>query len=142
MDFETALAFVLQWEGGYVDDPRDPGGATHYGITQRTARACGYAGRLRDIPMSEVRRIYRERFWEACRCDALPTFGLRLTVFDAAVHSGPARSIGWLQEAAGVKSDRVFGEQTLRAVQGCASPALLAERHLHLRQAFLRRLPT
>lgn len=142
MDFDTALAFVLEWEGGYANHPRDPGGATNYGITQRTARAYGYPGSMRDIPMAWVRTIYKKGFWDACRCDELPEYyPLRLAVFDAAVNSGPVRSIGWLQQAAGATVDGKFGKQTLGAVLA-TPPALLAASHLRQRQQFLRGLKT
>jgi lysozyme family protein len=69
-----------------VNNPKDPGGETNYGITKATARSHGYTGNMHDIPMSVVERIYRESYWKGC--DALPA-GVDLCVFDFAVNSGP-----------------------------------------------------
>lgn len=116
MKFEDALAVVLKHEGGYVNHPDDPGGETNYGVTARVARASGYTGPMREIPMDVVRAIYREKYWEAARCDELPE-PLRLPVFDAAVNSGVSRSIQWLQKALGVTADGVLGPKTMAAAQ-------------------------
>jgi lysozyme family protein len=114
MDFDLALAFVLDQEGGYSKRPDDP--ETNYGITIQTARAYGYRGPIGNIPLDIVRRIYRQGYWERCRCDDLPEHPLRLVVFDAAVNSGPGQSIKWLQQAVGVEPDGVIGAETLRAL--------------------------
>jgi lysozyme family protein len=114
MDFDLALAFVLDQEGGYSKRPDDP--ETNYGITIQTARAYGYRGPIGNIPLDIVRRIYRQGYWERCRCDDLPEHPSRLVVFDAAVNSGPGQSIKWLQQAVGVEPDGVIGAETLRAL--------------------------
>lgn len=144
MDFDLALAFVLDHEGGYANHPRDPGGATNYGITQRTAFNWGYHGDIKTIPMIWVRRIYRRGYWDACRCDDLPDHPLRLVVFDAAVHSGPGQSVKWLQSELGVTVDGKLGPKTLGAVQALTTGGLdrLALALIDRRLAFLRRLPT
>lgn len=116
MNFEQALQIVLKHEGGFVDHPADPGGRTNFGITERVARAAGYQGDMRHIPMDVVRRIYRRDYWDAVRADELPS-ALRLPVFDAAVNSGVRRSIQWLQMAVGATSDGIFGPRTLAATQ-------------------------
>lgn len=100
-NFAHALALVQRLEGGYANHPADPGGETMYGITRATARAHGYRGPMRAIPQALVARIYRTGYWEAVGADALPA-GLDLCVFDAAVHSGPARARAWLGEGMSV----------------------------------------
>ena len=90
-NYRACLTHVLRSEGGYVNHPLDPGGETNYGITKRTARAHGYRGSMRTIPMSVVEAIYRKGFWDAINGDALPA-GLDLAVFDFAVNSGPSRA--------------------------------------------------
>ncbi len=93
--FELALAEVLRWEGGYVNDPRDPGGATNRGITQATYNAWrrdrGEPLRsVAEIGEEEIRAIYRERFWipAAAYWDAAGHPGIALYLFDAAVQHG------------------------------------------------------
>jgi lysozyme family protein len=94
-NFERCLREVLHHEGGYVNDPQDPGGETNYGVTKRTARAHGYNGSMKSIPMSVVERIYRVGFWDGIKADHLPS-GLDLAVFDFAVNSGPSRARSFL----------------------------------------------
>lgn len=114
MNFNEALTIVLRHEGGYVDHPDDPGGATNFGITERTARAHGYSGDMRDLPLSMVQEVYRKSYWERCRCDDLPE-GCRFDVFDAAVNSGVTRASIWLQEVVGSAPDGKIGALTIEA---------------------------
>jgi lysozyme family protein len=120
---------VLAAEGGFVDHPRDPGGRTNMGITQRAYDDWqAYLGADRrdviDITAREVDQIYRVRYWDAVRGDALPA-GLAYVVFDAGVNSGPARAVKWLQAAVGVAVDGICGPQTLAAVQTCDTAAAI-----------------
>jgi len=68
-DFEKAVAKTLSLEGGYVNDPADPGGPTKYGITEATARAHGYIGDMRDLPLDLAKKIYKESYWDVARLD-------------------------------------------------------------------------
>lgn len=121
MNFMDAVTIVLEHEGGYVNHPSDPGGETNFGITKGAARAHGYTGDMRYIPMGVVQHIYRLSYWDKVRAMELPP-ALRLHVFDAAVNSGVSRAIRWLQEAAGVDVDGVIGPKTLHAALS-VSPA-------------------
>jgi len=119
--FEQALEHVLQFEGGYVDNPDDPGGATNFGITQAVYDDWRMDhGRLPrpvlEIEPEEVRQIYRERYWEAARCEDLPP-EIRLLHFDAAVNCGVKNAAKFLQRALGVPVDGIIGPITLGAVQ-------------------------
>lgn len=140
MDFEQALAFILSVEGGYSDEDDDP--ETMYGITRQVALHYGYRGSMRLIPMALVRKIYRQGYWDRCRCDDLPFHPLRLVVMDAAVNSGPGQSIKWLQGSLGVTVDGLIGPQTLGVLNGMTPTALtdLAERLIETRLAFLQSL--
>ncbi len=89
--FGRSLAFTLQFEGGYVNHPRDPGGHTNKGITLATLRrykAGATVGDLKKIPQQLVRQIYRDGYWNKARCDTLGA-GVDGAVFDYAVNSGP-----------------------------------------------------
>lgn len=100
--FDIAMNHVLQWEGGYVDHPRDPGGATNMGITIGTLSA--WLGRraskaeVKALSKETAMLIYRERYWRTCHCDSLP-IGLAILVMDAAVNSGPGNAGRALQRA-------------------------------------------
>lgn len=139
MEFESALACVLSSEGGYVNHPGDPGGETRYGITKRTARAHGYLGSMRTLPMATAARIYKISYWDACQCGQLPPW-VRLAVFDAAVHSGPAQSVRWLQQALGVPVTGRIGPETIAAAAGVTDHQAVIDALLDLRLAYLQRL--
>lgn len=142
-NFEASLAHVLQSEGGYVDHPSDPGGATMKGITIGTYRA--WKGRnvtkaeLRAISDAEVAALYRKNYWAAVRGDDLPA-GLDLVAFDAAVNSGPGRGARWLQEALGVNPDGVIGPKTIAAAKDAHKEAVI-DRACSIRLNWLRTLP-
>ena len=139
MEFESALAHVLAAEGGYSNNPNDHGGETRYGITKRVARAHGYLGSMRTLPMATAARIYKISYWDACQCGQLPPW-LRLAVFDAAVHSGPAQSVRWLQQALGVHVTGRIGPETIAAAAGVTDHQWVIDAMLDLRLAFLKRL--
>lgn len=142
--FPGAVALVLAHEGGFVDHPHDPGGATRFGITQATlARARG--GRaspadVRRLSVEEAKTIYRRFYWDPIRADDLPA-GLDLAAFDFAVHSGPTRSARTLQAVLGVAADGVVGPQTLAAAARAPVPETI-RRLTAARLALLENLPT
>lgn len=121
MSFESALAFVLKQEGGFVDDPADPGGATNCGITQRVYDANRAARGLamqsvQTITTDEVRSIYRERYWDAAACSNLPA-PIDLIHFDSAVLCGVPTANRMLQQAVGTVIDGNVGPRTIEAVK-------------------------
>ncbi len=137
--FADCLTFVLAREGGFVDNPSDPGGATNRGITLATARAAFGAdytvAELRAITPTQAGSIYRQNYWDAAVCGALPP-GVALTVFDMAVMSGPASAKKMLQAAAGVTADGVVGPMTIAA---CAkNPKGLVDALATARAAYYR----
>lgn len=99
--FDVALAEVLVLEGGYSDDPDDPGGETNHGITAAVARANGYVGSMRDIPLDVVGRIYKAQYWDTLRLDAivLSSVGVATELFDTGVNCGIAFAGRCLQRA-------------------------------------------
>lgn len=114
MNLEQSLKHLLGNEGGFVDHPKDPGGATNFGITQRVARANGYQGDMRSLPLATALAIYKKDYWDPIKADQLPD-ALRFHVFDAAVNSGPGQAVKWLQRAAGTTQDGLIGPQTIAA---------------------------
>ena len=140
MNFERAFEKLLGHEGGFVDHPKDPGGATRYGITQRVARANGYEGDMRNFPLSEAKRIARKDYWDAVRADDMPD-AVRFDLFDAAYNSHPTQATKWLQRAAGADDDGIIGPKTLLAVR-MADPHRLAARFNSHRLRFLTDLKT
>ena len=147
-NFPKALAHTLQFEGGWSNNPNDPGGATMKGVTQRTYNQ--YLGRqasqdeLRNISDAEVAAIYRKLYWDECLGDALAD-GLDFALFDAAVNTGPREASRLLQRVVGVTADGVLGAKSLAAVnEYIAERGLpkLIDAYTEARQAFYRLLPT
>lgn len=114
MEFNEAFHHLLGVEGGFVDHPKDPGGATRWGVTERVARANGYTGDMRVFPVEMAKDIYRRQYWDAVKADQLPE-ALRYAVFDAAVNSGPEQAAKWLQRAVGTVVDGKIGPLTITA---------------------------
>jgi lysozyme family protein len=122
--FGAAVAFTLRYEGKYVNDPRDPGGATNFGITQASLDEWLHLQRLGGVSVSQLTvelldvadaiAIYRELYWKRCRGDELPP-ELALVVFDGSVNLGVAASIRLLQRALWIDDDGVPGTETIAA---------------------------
>lgn len=144
--FDDALKRVLVHEGGYVNHPADPGGATNKGVTQRVYD--GWRRRqkkppisVRDISDAEVAAIYRFQYWDEIRADAMPP-GVDYVVFDGAVNSGPSQAVKWLQRALGVVADGIVGAATLDALDRHRDPDVLIADMLSRRLAMLKSLRT
>jgi lysozyme family protein len=118
--FDFALAFILRLEGGLVDNPKDPGGRTNRGVTQRVYNAWRASMGLdpRDVALiddSEVRTIYWNGYWQQSHCNPLVQL-LDLLQLDTAINMGITGAICLLQAAAGCTIDGRFGPETERAV--------------------------
>lgn len=112
MTFEQAFQAVIGHEGGYVNDPRDAGGETKYGISKRAYPDEDIAG----MTLDRARGIYKRDYWDRCQCDQLPAV-LRMHVFDAAVNSGTTQAAKWLQLSVGTSADGVIGARTISAAR-------------------------
>ena len=100
-DIEALLDELIDREGGYVNHPADRGGATRYGITEAVARAHGYGGAIRALPLAEARAIYRRIYWLRPRFDRIAERSPRVAaeLFDTGVNMGPAVAATFLQRA-------------------------------------------
>ena len=101
-NFQRALAFTLAWEGGWSNHPKDPGGATMRGVTQRVYN--GYRLKrglkiqtVRNISQRELEEIYLLQYWNTSGANGLE-WPLNAAVFDLAVNSGPGRAKEFLEE--------------------------------------------
>lgn len=120
-DFLRALKFTLNWEGRYVDDPDDAGGATNFGITQKSYDLYRTQMHLpmrpvKDIDRNEVEECYYLNYWRRGYCFILPG-PLAHAFFDTVVNFGVRGGVYKLQEALGVTVDGVIGPKTLGAIE-------------------------
>jgi lysozyme family protein len=112
MSFDSLIDRVLSHEGGYVNDPRDPGGETKFGIAKRSYPLLD----IKNLTRSQAVEIYRRDFWQRVNGDSLPPF-VAFQVLDAAVNHGIGNAVRWLQRAVGVADDGVIGPITMAAVK-------------------------
>lgn len=89
-DFRQALTFVLKWEGGYVNDPDDPGGETKWGISKHAHPELD----IYNLTPEQCARIYVDDYWMPAGCDGMD-FPLNVVVFDTAVNVGVNRAVQW-----------------------------------------------
>jgi lysozyme family protein len=124
MNFDQAFEHVIGNEGGYVNDPRDPGGETKYGISKRSYPGEDIAG----LTLARAKELYRRDFWGPAGCEQWPE-AVRFDVFDMAVNAGVKASIKMLQRCVGADDDGVIGRQTIAAVQNFdTQPEVLARK--------------
>ena len=140
---DDALNLLLAHEGGWSNHPADKGGATMYGVTQKTydewRRRVGRSWQsVRAITKDEARELYEQLYWKPAGCDRMP-WPISYIVFDGAVNSGVSRSVTWLQSALGVQADGLVGPQTLGAVE-VADRKKLVRDLIDARVEFLARL--
>lgn len=93
-DFERAVKFTLKWEGGYVNDPRDPGGETKYGISKRSYPTLD----IKSLTLNDAKYIFYQNYWLKAGCDQL-FYPMNIIVFDTAVNCGTIRAKEFLEES-------------------------------------------
>lgn len=149
-NFPSIMSETKKWEGGYVNHPRDPGGATNLGITQATLDAernrnpaAGLPSDVINLTTAQAADIYRRSYWDAVQGDKLPS-GLDHVAFDGAVNSGPRRGAKWLQIGVGASPDGKIGLRTLSRATALTADARgqAITKACDARRGFLRGLRT
>ncbi len=115
MNFDLAFERLIGHEGGYSNNPADPGGETMFGITKVVAVADGYTGPMSQLKLTQAKDIARRQYWNKVSADKLPP-AMAYQVFDAAYNHGVGRAVRLLQAAVGVKADGIIGPMTLAAL--------------------------
>lgn len=150
--FLRAVEWVIKTEGGYVNDPDDPGGATNMGVSLRAVVLRDFdrdGARDFDLDMDgdvdefdiqilkreDAMRLYHEDYWslggQTSTCSAFPE-PVSVALFDSAILQGPRRAVALLQRSLKLKTDGIVGRQTLAAAAvGDPVPSFLAERVAH-----------
>ena len=137
MNIEQFLIELINREGGYVNNPADRGGATKYGITEAVARANGFKGSMKDLPIDTAKSIYKKQYWISPRFDQVNLINTAVAeeLLDTGVNCGVGFAKPTLQRAlnllnnqgkggwADLVPDGVYGPATLGALK-----TLLAKR--------------
>lgn len=143
-NLQRSIKEVLRHEGGFVNHPADPGGATNFGVTLRTYQKYKRNPHLtpedlRRITQEEVYDIYKTGYWDTVKADDLPD-GVDFVVFDMAINAGPGRAAKLLQEVLGVNVDGRIGPITLRTANQ-ASPDITIRAYTNARAEYYQSLP-
>lgn len=134
--FDEAFEIIVGHEGGYSNNPADPGGETKYGISKRAYPHEDIA----NLTLERSKELYRRDYWEKTSCHLMDP-GLALIVFDAAINNGPGQAARWLQSALGVTVDGAIGPATRAALQKANAEEVLTSVHA-ARVHFMAGLPT
>jgi lysozyme family protein len=143
-NFDLCFELMLQHEGHYVDNPRDPGGRTNLGVTQRNWEV--YLNRsvteaeMRALTPEMVKPFYKALYWDRIKGDQLPA-GVDYAAFDLAVNSGIYKAARYLQQIAGATDDGIIGPKSLEAIRSC-NPEQTVDALCDMRLDFLKRLST
>jgi lysozyme family protein len=144
--FDKMIDRALSHEGGYSDNPKDPGNWTggRVGVGKLLGTKFGIAANtyptldIKNLTRAQAIEIYHRDFWLACKADLLPA-AVAFSALDGAINSGASRSIQWLQRAAGVADDGRWGPMTAAAIAK-ADPNDLLLRYNAYRLDFMSRL--
>jgi lysozyme family protein len=143
-NWDACFDMVIKSEGGFVDNPKDPGGMTNLGVTRSAWQA--YLNRdvteieMRALTPDVVKPFYKALYWDRIRGDSLPS-GVDYAAYDLAVNSGPNKAAKYLQEIAGVPVDGLIGPKSLEAIQSCDAKET-ADVICDMRLDFLKKLST
>jgi lysozyme family protein len=117
--FDDAVNITLQWEGGYVNDPADPGGETNFGISKRDHPNVD----IKNLTVDQAKGIYKQSYWKDLYGEITSQVaGNKL--FDMGVNIGVGTAVRLLQFALAVTVDGIFGVNTLAAVNNAGESIL------------------
>jgi lysozyme family protein len=142
-NWEKSFQMVLKSEGGFVNNPKDPGGMTNLGVTKKVWEE--FVGRevdeaeMRALTPELVKPLYKKNYWDKIKADQLP-IGVDYAAYDLAVNSGTGKAAKYLQRIAGVPDDGVIGPKSMEAIQSC-DPEQTVDAICDMRLEFLKKLP-
>jgi len=140
-DFNKAFPLILAHEGGYVNDPDDPGGETYKGIARKMQPewvgwfSIDRMKKQADFPKSleinqslqtELQRFYKAVFWDKIGGDHICDQDVAWSIFDFAVNAGVSTSVGLTQQVVGSSCDGVIGPLTIQSINAFASDHFIA----------------
>ena len=141
-NFQKCLDLVLKSEGGWVNNPADPGGETNLGVTKKVWEEwIGHEVKtMKGLTPADVAPMYQAKYWMACYANQLPV-GVDYMAFDAAVNMGPGRAVKLLQEAMGCVPDGVIGPRTMQLIAQ-KDPKDVVDAYSNRKISFYESLPT
>jgi len=141
-NFKECLELVLKSEGGWVNNPNDPGGETNLGVTKRVWEE--YVGHpvesLKNLTKEDVAPLYEQKYWRPTYCEVLPR-GLSLLIFSMGINAGSGRGVKLLQSCIGCVADGVIGPRTMELIKS-ANVADLIQKYSDARRDYYKSLKT
>ena len=117
-DYKECLDLVLKSEGGWVNNPNDPGGETNLGVTKAVWEE--YVGHpvttMKNLTKDDVAPLYEQKYWRACYGEVLPR-GLDFLCFSFGINAGSGRSVKLLQQSLGLVSDGIIGPKVMQKLR-------------------------
>ena len=134
MNIEQFIDELIKREGGYVNIAADRGGATNYGITEAVARANGYKGHMKDLPLALAKDIYRKQYWIQPRFDQINIINPAVAeeLLDTGVNCGVGFTKPTLQRALNLLNNQGKGGWPDLAVDGIYGPATINALKIYL----------
>jgi len=125
--FEKAIKITLKNEGGFSNTKDDPGGATQFGITEKTLKEYNPNINIRQLDLDTAKIIYKQDYWHKCHCEEICNINtdVAILLFDSAVNIGTKTACQLLQQAIsiiyteGLQIDGIIGKHTLLALEIC-----------------------
>ncbi|GIW22588.1 MAG: hypothetical protein KatS3mg068_2470 [Candidatus Sericytochromatia bacterium] len=111
-NFDIAIQKTLKWEGGYVNDPKDPGGETKFGISKASYPNLD----IKNLTINQAKQIYKNNYWDKVQGDKIKSQKIAESIFDFGVNAGVSTSVRLAQQILNVSIDGVLGNQTLNAL--------------------------
>lgn len=111
-DFTKAIKIILHHEGGYVNDPKDPGGETNFGISKRAFPSVD----IRNLTIERATQIYKTNYWEKILGDEIIQQELATNIFDFAVNAGVSQAVKRIQRIVDVTADGIAGARTIERI--------------------------
>ena len=143
-NFAKSLELVLRSEGGYVNNPKDPGGETMRGVTKAAwstwLKRTIMPGEMAKLTVADITPFYKALYWDKAYCNQLPA-GVDYMAFDAAVNMGVGQSIRLLQRSLGCVADGVIGPNTMKAINEADTKTLI-DKFSAQKEMFYRSLGT
>jgi lysozyme family protein len=143
-NWEKSFAQMIHSEGGFVNHPNDPGGATNFGVTKKVweewIKRVVTVDDMKKLTLEQVKPLYYEKYWLPVKADQLPV-GVDFLVFSFGVNAGISRATKVLQTALGVVADGQIGPNTMKKIQQADAKDLI-EKFSNAKISFYKSLST
>jgi lysozyme family protein len=134
--FLKCIPIILRNEGGYVNDPQDPGGETNFGICKKQFPDLDIAA----LTVDQAKDIYFDKYWNNLGFESVTPDLLALHMFDMAVNAGSKTAVKIVQNIVGSATDGILGPDTITKINAYPSADRLVNIYIAQRNSFYKGL--